>query len=393
MKARRLVALAAIITALATYDASAGDVLKITIPRHSELTPVQRLNREGVDAVKKQQYERAATLFYKAYLYDPGDPFTLNNLGYISELQGELDRARKFYTLASEQGSNANIDRSNTKHLEGKSMRSALSNLDDTPMLVNQMNVDAMELLSEHRDSEAVSLLLKALSVDPSNPFTRNNLGVANEAAGDYDAALNYYGAVAASNSSEAVVVTLDHTWRGRPVKDMAAESAARLEQRMKKMGTVQANVVRLTIRGVSATNHNNWPIAREDFLKAYSLDPSDAFSLNNRGYVAERDGDMETAEYFYGKARRADNSNNRVGLSTQQSEEGKKLSSLATDSGRQVNGELDKYREYRRRQTGPIELTPRDNRPSGDSSVVPSKLPSPSNPGSDATVATPQPQ
>jgi len=84
-----------------------GDVLRIPIPRRSELTPVQRLNREGVEAVKKQQYEKASALFFKAYLYDPADPFTLNNLGYISELQGQLDRAHNFYTLASQQGSNA----------------------------------------------------------------------------------------------------------------------------------------------------------------------------------------------------------------------------------------------------------------------------------------------
>jgi hypothetical protein len=30
------------------------------------------------------------------------------------------------------------------------------------------------------------------------------------------------------------------------------------------------------------------------------------AFSLNNRGYVAEMDGDLETAQFFYGKARKA---------------------------------------------------------------------------------------
>src|SRR5665213_1071654 len=65
--------------------------LRITIPRPSKLTPVQRLNRAGVDAVVKHQYEKAEGLFYKAYLYDPADPFTLNNLGYISELRGQLD--------------------------------------------------------------------------------------------------------------------------------------------------------------------------------------------------------------------------------------------------------------------------------------------------------------
>ena len=51
---------------------------------------MQRLNREGVEAVKRHDYEKAEALFLKAYLYDPADPFTLNNLGYISELQGQL---------------------------------------------------------------------------------------------------------------------------------------------------------------------------------------------------------------------------------------------------------------------------------------------------------------
>lgn len=38
----------------------AADTLKIAIPRHGELTPVRRLNREGVEGVKRQQHERAA---------------------------------------------------------------------------------------------------------------------------------------------------------------------------------------------------------------------------------------------------------------------------------------------------------------------------------------------
>ena len=115
----RLLGLSALIACLGLPQSWARD-LKITIPKRSEMTPVQRLNREGVDAVQKHQYEKAEALFLKAYLYDPADPFTLNNLGYISELQGKLDRALRFYQLASQQGSEASIDRSNRKQLEGK---------------------------------------------------------------------------------------------------------------------------------------------------------------------------------------------------------------------------------------------------------------------------------
>ena len=80
------------LTVLASSALSIGwgaDTHVIKIPRRSELTPVQRLNRRGVDAIKKHEYKNAESLFYKAYLYDPADPFTLNNLGYVSELEGD----------------------------------------------------------------------------------------------------------------------------------------------------------------------------------------------------------------------------------------------------------------------------------------------------------------
>jgi Flp pilus assembly protein TadD len=381
MTTLKLAALFALILVSGSCDARAGDILKISIPRHSELTPVQRLNREGVDAVNRRQYEKAGTLFYKAYLYDPADPFTLNNLGYISELKGELDRARNFYALASEQSSDANIDRSNVKQLEGKPMQYAFKNLQDLPMQVNRMNVSAMVLLSENRGAEAVSLLQKALSLDSQNPFTWNNLGVAEETSGDYDDALKSYVIAAGSRSLEPVVVTQDRTWRGKPVSAMAAASGARLEERMKKMASAEVSAVMFTLRGVSATNRNDLVSAKQDYLHAYALDPGSAFSLNNRGYVAEMEGDMETAQFFYGRALEARDSNARVGTATLHSAEGKRLFTIATDSDRQVDIELERYSQDRRQRTGPIELTPRNVAPdSGDgvtlddspSSVVP---------------------
>jgi len=77
-----------------------GADLRITIPRRSALTPVQRLNRDGVEAVQKHEFDKAEALFYKAYLFDPADPFTLNNLGYVSEKDGDLETAQFFYDRA-----------------------------------------------------------------------------------------------------------------------------------------------------------------------------------------------------------------------------------------------------------------------------------------------------
>jgi Flp pilus assembly protein TadD len=362
--------------ALSLQSSWGRDPLKITIPRRTQLTPVQRLNREGVDAIRKHEYDKAGSLFYKAYLYDPTDPFTLNNLGYVSELQGQLERARAFYDLASKQSSTANIDRSNAKELEGKPMRAALDDLQDLPMQVNRMNMSAMQLLSENRGFEATAMLTKALATDPHNPFTLNNLGVAHEAIGDFDNALKYYGQAAGQNSSEPVVVTVSESWRGRPVSKMAADSARRLQKRLHDMNPAEANAVKFTMRGVSAANQNDWAAARQDFLKAYSLNPQSAFSLNNRGYVAERDGDLETAQFFYEKARKADDSGARVGLATHQFAEGKDLVTVAADSNEKVDTALDEYSRQRRRETGPIELTPR-----GGTEPSPEKQPPPKTP------------
>ncbi|HEX3661993.1 MAG TPA: tetratricopeptide repeat protein [Acidobacteriaceae bacterium] len=357
-----LVAAAAL--ALLLMDAACAQGIKITIPRHSQLTPVQRLNRDGVDAVRKHDYSKAEELFYKAYLYDPSDPFTLNNLGYIAELQGELSRAQNFYKLASEQGTDAFISLSSEKRLEGKRMSVALNSLRDTPMQVNRMNFDAMNLLAQRRSAEAETLLKQALRLDPQNSFTLNNLGVTEESIGDYDAALRYYDAAANARSSEPVVVTTAAAWRGKPVSEVALDNAQRLELRMKTIDLPAARAAMLASRGVTALNQNNWTSARQDFLQAYHLDPNSAFSLNNAGYVAEREGDVETANYFYARARAAGDAAARVGLATQMDAEGHPLQAVADNNNQETQDKLDAMRERRRHETGPIQLLHRNGTP-----------------------------
>ena len=352
--------------------ARAADTVRINIPARSRLTPVQRLNREGVQEVKKHAYEKAEAIFYKAYLYDPSDPFTLNNLGYVSELQGQLDQAQKFYHLAAEQGCDANIDLSDAKHLEGKPMRAAVVDLQDTPMKVNRMNIDAMRLLSQDRGFEAVALLRRTLALDPRNPFTLTNLGVADEAIGNYDDAVASYHQAAETRATDPVVIALDRSWRGKSVSAAAAESEKRLRRRMQNTEATQERAAMYTVQGVYAINQNDWTAARKDFLQAYSLDPWSAFSLNNLGYVAEKDGDMETAQFFYGKALKALNADARVGLATELAAQGEKISAVSNESDTKVDGALDVYSRARRQQNAPVELTPRENSPAESPSQNP---------------------
>jgi Flp pilus assembly protein TadD len=384
----RLLVLTVLIS-LAGFHPSWAKDLKITIPKRSEMTPVQRLNREGVEAIRKQNYEKAETLFLKAYLYDPADPFTLNNLGYVSELQGQLERALKFYQLAAEQGSEASIDRSNAKQLEGKPIQDAFNGLSGGTMRVNHINVQAVSLLSENRNSEADQLLQRAITMDPRNPFTLNNLGVAKESIGDYDSALRYFDEAAELHSSEPVVITLDRSWRGKSISDMAAESAKELQMRLKNTDNAEAQAALLTVRGVSATNRNDWQAARADFLKAYSLDPNSAFSLNNLGYVSERDGDLETAHFFYTKAQNADDANARVGLATDSAAEGQRLNVVVADSNQKTGVALDQYRQRRHAEPGNVELERRDGTPVDNSAPAPA--PSSNPPSGTPQTSTPQ--
>ena len=371
----------AALVGLGAHGAWARGTLTITIPRHSNLTFVQRLNREGVLAVQKHDYAKAANLFYKAYLFDPSDPFTLNNLGYISELEGQLDRANKFYKLAAEQGSNANIDVSSVKELKGQPMQAAFSGLQDAPMRVNRLNLEAVNLLSEGRNSEATGLLQQALSLDPRDPFTLNNLGAADEAAGDVGGAMKYYTAAAGARSSDVVAVTQNRSWQGKPVSDMAAANVMRLEGQSQENGPSEMQVFLLSEQGVFAANENDWSTAKRDFMQAYALDPASAFTLNNRGYVAEHDGDLESAQFFYQKAGQAYGAGLPVGLATSPSAKGQALFRVATQSREQVDGALDVYSRERRGQPGSVELTPRGAAATGESTAPPQQPSSPDAP------------
>src|SRR5438874_5997764 len=151
----------------------AGD-LRITLPKRSNPTPVQALNQQGVDEVRKHHLEKAEKLFYRAYLIDPDDPFTLNNLGYISELQGKVERAQRYYELASRQNSETVIDQASIPEFKGRQLAEVTAQSGNRELRINHGNVQAMSLLSQGRTQEADEILQRTLALDAKNPFTLN---------------------------------------------------------------------------------------------------------------------------------------------------------------------------------------------------------------------------
>ncbi|MFZ0734033.1 MAG: hypothetical protein WAM79_17055 [Candidatus Sulfotelmatobacter sp.] len=347
-------------TTLSPQAARAKD-LKITIPRRSIVTPVQKLNRDGVEAVRKHDLSKAERLFYRAYLFDPEDSFTLNNLGYVSELEGQVERAAQFYALAAARPTDAVIDIASAKRVEGKPMKDALTATTE-PLQINHANVEAVRLLSQGRASEADILLQAALRKDPQSVFTLNNMGAAKEMEGEEEDALRYYDEASRLQPGVVAVVTADRVWRGRPVSKMAQENAKALRDHLAHRNDLAEQVAELNLRGVSAVNRNDLRSAEADFRKAYALDPNNPFSLNNIGYVSEMKGDRETAQFFYQRARETVGASMVVGVATRTTAEGKQLSTVAQDSDTLVMNKVAQQRDILRRESGPVVLRRRDN-------------------------------
>jgi Flp pilus assembly protein TadD len=381
---RRLRSLAFVLALILTVPALAQD-LRITLPKRSKPTPVQQLNRDGVKAVQKHDYNKAKRLFYKAYLLDPNDPFTLNNLGYISELDGELDRAQRYYGLAAELSSDATIDKASYNGVEGRSVAEVAGIAGTKGMEINRLNIAAMSLLLHERTQEAEVTLGKALLLDIHNPFTLNNIGYMREQEGEFESALSYYSAAAARRSTEVVAVALKSDWRGKPISEIADRNARSVRKEMERQSDdPQSRIARLNLRGVAALNRNDARTAHDDFSQAYRIDPTNAFTLNNMGYMAELEGDRETAEFYYAKAREGDQANRRVGVSTKADLVGQPMRNIAEYGDNKVDARIQQVAELRRREGGAVALKRRDGSMVVEPPMPPPKAPESALPAND---------
>lgn len=378
--------------------AAQAQQLRIPLPKKSKFTPVQQLNRDGVAALKKHDIGKAKRLFYKAYLIDPNDPFTLNNLGYVSELEGSLERAQRYYDQAKANTSEAVIDRSTSQDAQGKTVANVAGHTAEGPMKVNELNSEALGLLNRDRAPEADVVLQAALKLDPKNPFTLNNMGFAKEKEGELESAIRYYDSSAATGSREPIVIAFNKSWRGKPISEVAQQNADKSRKELSKAQDLQARVARLNLRGVSAMNRNDRKAARDSFEQAYKIDPNNSFALNNMGYLAELQGDTETAQSFYEQAQRAERARQKVMVSTRPEVEGQTVGHVAEQSTTLVESAFEAKAEARRRSGAPPALRTRDNRiivepktPPPSTNTTPPEFRRPPQSQEDEPVAAPQ--
>jgi Flp pilus assembly protein TadD len=354
-----------LVTVVLSVSLAHAGGLRITIPKHSDTTPVQKLNRQGVKEIQRHRLARAERLFYRAYLIDPDDPFTLNNLGYISELQGKIDRAQHYYQLAAkENNSETVIAMASARNLEGKKLSDVTESYGNLELRVNRGNLEAMSLLEKGRSQEAEDILRNTLKLDPRNPFTLNNLGYTMETQGDLDSALRFYNDASITHSSEPIVVSLDPKWRGKAISDVAFKNEQAVRARLESQQSNQDRAARLHVEGVSALNHNQDEKAYQDFREAYRLDPNSAFSLNNMGFVSDAFGDKETANEFYSSAQRGEGAGAPVSVASHHEMVGVAVGQVAGTNSQASEADLQAAAEVKRRNNAPIVLRRRDNSP-----------------------------
>jgi len=363
---------------------SAGD-FRISLPKHTRLTPVQQLNREGVKDAKKGHLAKAKEKFVKAYLLDPNDPFTLNNLGYVAELEGDVDRALRYYQLAAGVQTEAVIDEATSPGLKGQPVVAAFQSSKASAYQTNKANFQAMALIEKGRIFEAELVLKRAVQSDPQNPFLLDSLGYVMESEGDLKAALQYYTAAEALHSDERVLLTPVKKWRGKPISEVAARSAGAVRDALAKGEDTDTRVSRLNLQGVSALNHADAADAQKYFTDAYRLDPSNSFTLNNIGYIDELVGDRESAQMYYDAARTAQQSSERVTYSTRSDAEGRRIGSLAQTNEGDVDATLKAIQQRKRQSKQPIRLMVRGGNaiePVGESKPqAPISVPTPALP------------
>ena len=220
--------------------------LKIPIPERSISSPTQKLNREGVTELKHGHREKAKQLFYRAYLIDPQNPFTLNNLGYISELEGDGVHALRYYDLAERSHTDALIDQSSAAELKGRPLDEAFRKVGTADKQVSKLNEQAIALFQKGHTFEARNILREAVRNHPKDPFLLNNLGYAMESVGDLSEALRCYSAAASIHSTEKIVVTTRAKWRGHPISEVATQNAQAVSEQIARGEGVEASVARI---------------------------------------------------------------------------------------------------------------------------------------------------
>jgi Flp pilus assembly protein TadD len=126
------------------------------------------LNLRGVSAINRNDPSAANRDFRKAYALDPNNAFALNNIGYVSELEGDQETAQFFYDSAQKApGANDKVVLATRRSAEGRKLFQVAENSD-----ANVESRVAEERAARRREGEPILLRRRDNSVveEPAAP-------------------------------------------------------------------------------------------------------------------------------------------------------------------------------------------------------------------------------
>ena len=220
---------------------------------------VNRYNVQALGLLMKDRAPEADLLLQQALALNPRNPFTLNNLGYTKEKEGELEQAFTFYSKAANLNSDDPIVVTANKDWRGKGisqiasenahkLQRLMEQSEDVNSRVARLNLQGVSAMNRNEHAAARKYFQEAYRLAPDNSFTLNNMGFLSEMDGDRETADFYYNKAAESRGRAArVSVATRREVEGQPIGQVAEfgdnQIAARMEQerlvRMREGGPV----------------------------------------------------------------------------------------------------------------------------------------------------------
>src|SRR5437868_6187257 len=209
---------------------------------------VTRLNVQALGLLQKDRAPEADRILTRALAIDAKNPFTLNNLGFAKEQEGELEAALSYYNQSANLHSQepvivtvhdswrgqpiSQVAGDNASEVR-KLMRRERN--EDRSTRVARLNLQGVSALNRNDRRSARDYFQQAYKLDPKNAFILNNMGYLSELDGDRETAQFYYDkAQSANRANDRVGVATRKDAEGRRLANVADSSDQLVEQRMR---------------------------------------------------------------------------------------------------------------------------------------------------------------
>jgi Flp pilus assembly protein TadD len=206
---------------------------------------VNALNSEAISLLSKDRAPEADLVLQQALKLDPKNPFTLNNMGFAKEKEGELEDAVKYYDQSALTGSRESVVIAINKDWRGKPIneiasrnaektRKELEKSEDKQARVVRLNLRGVSAMNRNDRKTARDYFQQAYKLDSRNAFALNNMGYLAEMDGDKETAQDFYErARNAQRASVKVAVSTRPEVEGRALAQVAEQSDTLVDSRM----------------------------------------------------------------------------------------------------------------------------------------------------------------